>query len=234
MIYPVDWRVYPTLKNVLNERGELDQEFLLSIRNIVPPDLTWIVQEKINGSRLSFYYSANSGDFRFCIAPRNYTVGQDSIAIIDDLIIDQQIKANLARLFDNYNARDYVVIHGSLIGGSYPHESVEKNLFAVPLSEKNFYSADNHFYAFDVEIDGRYLTPEQAVGDFSRLKMLHAPMRLIAHLDDCLAHPNTFETDIPKSFGLPPIEGNHCSGIVLRPAENYFDEQDQKIILKKQ
>ena len=67
---------------------------------------------------------------------------------------------------------------------------------------------------------------------FSDAGLLYAWNRFIAPLNDCLAYPHVFPTAIPGELGLPPIDGNLCEGIVLKPLIPIYLPDGSRVAVK--
>ncbi len=231
-----NWRLYSPLKNVFNKSCDYDDDLIDSIRAL--GEDSWVVQEKAEGAQLSFFY--NNDTYRFCVRPPSYSVSANDLYDLVHTLLNDRLKARISTLFDSLGAKEYIAIHGILIGGNYPHEKVVPIPTSInasktlPLSKKIFYGPNNLFYAFDIEVDGRYLNPQQVIGAFYRTNFLHAPIRMIASFDACIKSDVDFITEIPLQLGLPPIDKNFSAGIVIRPTNNLYDENQQRIILKKE
>ena len=51
-------------------------------------------------------------------------------------------------------------------------------------------------------------------------------------LDDCLKHPNQFQSKIAEWLGLPAIEDNVCEGIVIRPVTPCYLRTGSRALIK--
>ena len=231
MMKKSNWRMYPPLINVLNDRCEpkLTHEFRTS------DETMWITQEKVEGARVTYYF--NRSTYKFCISSPSHDIDFGNLYNIIRRKLTPYFKSKFDLLWDSLGAKEYVALHGALIGGKYPHPDVvpapamRKILL---LNKKIFYSPLNYFYAFDLEVDGRYPNPLDAMAIFESLRLAHAPIRLKGTYDECVGSPHEFDSEIPLQLGYPAIENNLAAGIVIKPVNNIYNDNGQRILLKKE
>ena len=68
---------------------------------------------------------------------------------------------------------------------------------------------------------------------FSTAGLLYARNLYVGPLDECLAYPCAFPTTLPAELDLPPIKGNYCEGIVLKPLDPVVLTDGTRISVKK-
>jgi len=51
-------------------------------------------------------------------------------------------------------------------------------------------------------------------------------------LDECLAYPNKFPSQISQWLGYPPIEDNVCEGVVIRPVVPTYIGYGDRVLIK--
>jgi len=128
-----------------------------------------------------------------------------------------------------------VLIYGEYFGGYYPDLPAERG--AKIVQKGVAYSPANHFYAFDVSINGDgYLD-----FDAARALLLAAGFPLVAaplfrgSLDDLLSiDVESFRTTLPAILGHPPSERfQTAEGLVIRPAREVCSGQNRCILKKK-
>lgn len=128
-----------------------------------------------------------------------------------------------------------LLIYGEYFGGYYPGHPAEKG--AKTVQKGVAYSPANHFYAFDVSLDGdSYLDFDDA-----RTLLLAAGFPLVAAplfrgpLVDLLSvDVESFKTLLPGLLGHPPLERFQIAeGIVIRPAREVSRGINDRCILKK-
>jgi len=129
-----------------------------------------------------------------------------------------------------------ITVFGEMFGGKYPHPDV-KNDSKIPVIQKGVsYCPAHEFYAFDLyvtnEETGRFLSVDEANGFFEKGGFFYAKTLFRGTLNDCLKYPNLFQSRISGWLGLPPIEGNICEGIVIRPVEPIYLRNGSRVLLK--
>ena len=67
---------------------------------------------------------------------------------------------------------------------------------------------------------------------FAEAGIFYAETLFEGTLEECLAYPNAFPSNIYKHFKLPEIEDNICEGIVIRPKEPLYIPNGSRIIIK--
>jgi len=128
---------------------------------------------------------------------------------------------------------EQVAIFGEIIGGFYPHEEVKRNSKALKVQKGIFYSPNNEFYAFDIQINrATYLDLDYVNPLFEAHQMLFAKTLFEGSLEECLNYTNLFPSTIPKELGLPEINPNTCEGVVIRPKINCHFNNGVRVILK--
>ena len=208
-------------------------EFLDRIKGHDLWDRTYAVQEKVHGSNLSFYTTDGSN---FKSAKRTEGLREDEKFYNHQLLLEQNIEKFKA-IADDVNQKfpdvSQVTIFGEVIGGSYPHKEVNKNNMALKVQKGVFYSPNNEFYAFDIQINCElYLDLEYVNSLFEKHELFHAKTLFEGSLDDCLNYPNLFPTTIPSLLGYPAIDPNTCEGVIIKPLETCYFNSGSRVILK--
>lgn len=208
-------------------------EFLDRIKGHNFWDRKYAVQEKAHGSNLSFY---TIDGINFKAAKRTEALSIDEKFYNHQLLLDQNIEKfksiflDVTRDFENIAQ---VTIFGEVIGGSYPHKEVEKNNKALKVQKGIFYSPNNEFFAFDIQVNCEmYLDVEYVNNLFEKHDVLHAKTLHEGSLEDCLKYPNMFPTTIPGLLGFPIIDPNNCEGVVIKPMETCYFNNGVRVILK--
>lgn len=108
-----------------------------------------------------------------------------------------------------------------------------KDKTAVRVQKGVFYSPRNHFYAFDIYINGtEFLDVDEANALFEAEGLLHAQTLFRGTLEDCLQYSNQFVSTIPPMLGLPEIAENFCEGVIIKPVKVSRFNNDKRVILK--
>lgn len=208
-------------------------EFLDRIKGHNFWDRTYAVQEKAHGSNLSFY---TIDGVNFKAAKRTEGLNKDEKFYNHQLLLDQNIekfKSIFADISQKFVSISQMTIYGEVIGGSYPHKEVERNNKALKVQKGIFYSPDNVFYAFDIQVNcDVYLNVEYVSSLFEKHGVFHAKTLFTGSLQECLNYSNMFPTTIPGLLGFPPIDPNNCEGVIIKPLETCYFNNGVRVILK--
>lgn len=220
---------YTSIENSFNE------EYIGNIRMQIPADTEFVVQEKVHGANASFICD---GD-RLQIAKRTEIIGDSSCFFNCHSLVcryRQHVVTLTEHLMRTYPEVKQVTVFGELFGGGYPHPDVMPDNSSRLVQKGIWYTPHNEFYAFDIYVsdgqNGRYLPVTEANTLFERFEFFYAKTLFTGTLEQCLAYPNEFRSNIPQWLGLPPIEGNICEGVVIRPTEPLYLRNGRRVIVK--
>ena len=199
--------------------------------------LEWVVSEKIHGANFAFYL--NPDGVRCAKRSGMLGVGEKFFeweSVVD--AYDEQLHSlyRMANIFVK-EAADVegdveVILYGELFGGSYPHPEVEKDPIAMKVQKGIYYAPWNDFYAFDMKINGRFLSYD-IFAEFMEMVGFHYAKALYrGTLKECLAYPNDFPTKLPEKLGLPAIDNNIAEGVVIKPVHTLYFDNGNRVILK--
>jgi len=191
----------------------------------------WVVTEKIHGGQFSIYYDGKeikgstrtsflTEDIDFFNWPKVLADNQDKVKKLYDILKSKNKDISV------------IIVYGELFGGSYPHPEVSKVKGAKRLQKGVHYHPDNMFYAFDIRVDGKYLTVDECNELFEQAGLFYAKPIFRGTFAECLNHSNKFLSKISDWLGLPPIEDNVAEGIVIKPVEPKFLGIGERAILK--
>jgi len=129
-----------------------------------------------------------------------------------------------------------ITIFGEMFGGKYPHSDVKNDSKISVIQKGVFYCPAHEFYAFDLyvtnEETGRFLSVDEVNNFFEQGGFFYAKTLFHGTLNECMKYPNLFQSQISNWLGLPPIEGNICEGIVIRPVEPTYLRNGSRVLLK--
>lgn len=212
-----------------------DKEFMERIKLEEYDSLPYVVQEKVHGANCCFvtdgkevYFAKRTGMIETGEKFYDY---EELLARYKERVI-----LLFVRVKEIYPNAESVLIYGEMFGGKYPHPDV-KNLPQVVCIQKGvFYSPCHEFYGFDICVCGadvnRYLSLDEVNNLFEESGFLYAKTLFKGSLEDCLLYPNAFQSHIAEWLGFPPIEGNICEGVVIRPVEPLFLKNGSRLLLK--
>lgn len=205
---------YSKIENAYQEK------YLEIIRNTVPAQEQWCVQEKIHGSNFSFWIDS---DLNIRCAKRsgfindgeNFFGYQEVLEKYKDALTEHADRV-FSRGSNITNITD-IVIYGELYGNG-----VQSGVF---------YSNKKNFIAFDIGyklagIDRMVFVTLADVG-IPSIETL-----FIGSLDECLAFSPSFNSRISEKEFANDNE-NLCEGVVIRPYYlDYYDSAGNRMILK--
>lgn len=191
----------------------------------------WVVTEKVHGGQFSIYYDGS----QFKGSSRTAFLSDD-IDFFNWQKVLEDNKDKVEKVYDILKGKNKeisaVIIYGELFGGSYPHPDVPKVKTAKRLQKGVHYHPDNLFYAFDIRVDGNYLTVDQCNELFEQAGLFYARTLFRGTMEECLKYPNDFPSKISQWLGLPPIEDNIAEGVVIKPVDPRFLLVGERVILK--
>jgi len=185
-------------------------QVLENIRKNVPEDMTWIIQEKIQGIGVSISYSLEDS-FHFCVRPEKYKNLSYTFHLADEVAF--KIKEKIKKLYRKSGAKKEILVHGKI----------------VPSEDEL-----DDFYAFGLLVDGEFLDVQEYVGLFKKCDLLFAHMLLIGPLEDCLEFSLDIDSQLTNWQEAPPDQKNPIHGIIIQPDKPIYDEDGEKIVLKRQ
>eukprot|EP00727_Mastigamoeba_balamuthi_P002606 m51a1_g12342 hypothetical protein (553) ;mRNA; r:512680-514852 len=195
----------------------------------------WVATEKCHGANFSLLCTSTHAGVAVTAAKRKAVLRSSDHFFDFEAVLTRYTDA-AKRAFELVRSRlgqqvDRVQIYGELIGGAYPHHEVPAAPGAVAVQREVFYCPQNEFYAFDIRAGNGFLDFDVALEVLGEAGFFCAQPLAMGTLRDCLSHPCMFPTTIPAVFGLPPIEGNTCEGLVIkrvhrsRPIFKYKNER---------
>ena len=115
-----------------------------------------------------------------------------------------------------------VAFFGELCGGHYPHEKVQSaGDKAVQVGV--WYAPRIEFLIFDMALihataaESVFIPYARAVELAEAHDLPHVPLLCIGARGICADYDPRFQSKVPESLGLPPIEGNMAEGFVAKP-----------------
>ncbi len=202
------------------------------VQDRIPAESKWCVKEKVHGA-----------NFQLTTVDGQTVQGgkRSSLLTVEELEtfykagkIMERYKDKICALFLHIRSQQ-VIVYGELYGGSYPnHKSPTK-----PVQKEVLYCPHVDFIAFDIKVDGEYLSEEQSELFFRKFDIPFISIDFIGSFDECLQFSkstNENATEIPtKKFNLVQVENNIREGNVIKPYTNvlYFHNGSRAIFKNK-
>jgi len=225
-----------SFKKYSSIENSYDREYLDRVRMQMPPDLRYVVQEKVHGANTSFISDGNVIEF----AKRTSLIenGEQFYEYIE--LMERyaaRVKALTSDIMSSFPGTVQVTVFGEMFGGAYPHKGVKRNCSISMIQKGVYYSPEHDFYAFDIYLtasdgSGRYLSVEEADRMFEKHGFFFARTLFEGTLDECLNYPNAFLSNIPQWLGYPALEDNICEGIVIRPVVPMYLRNGSRVMIK--
>ena len=146
----IEFKKYSSIEN------SFSREYMEYVVAETPPDLEYVVQEKVHGANTSFL--CDGEEVRFA---KRTAILEENEQFYDYPELLERYKERVPKLFANIKAKYPDVMHvsvfGEMFGGRYPHNEV-KAKHKVGLIQKGvFYTPEHEFYAFrNSEEDGAF------------------------------------------------------------------------------
>ncbi|GHV43129.1 hypothetical protein FACS1894180_1320 [Bacteroidia bacterium] len=219
-----------------------DKDFVEKIKEQIPANQEFIVQEKVHGSNVSFITDGAKMEF----AKRTGVV-EEGEKFYDYEELFERYRPKILNLYKSVKAKyadlQTLIVFGEMFGGNYPHKDVKNNHKISIIQKGVAYCPTHEFYGFDLychcgldpqspEQKHYFLPVEDTNLFFANGGFIYAKTLFSGALEECLNHPNAFPSTIYKEFNLPEIEDNICEGIVIRPAEPLYLRNGSRVLLK--
>ena len=225
----IEFKKYSSIEN------HFYKDYLDQVREQVPADMQWVVQEKVHGTNTSFLCDGN--DVKF--AKRTSILGDDEKFYDYQEILEEyrdKVLSLYGRVCSQHKDVASISVFGELFGGAYPHPDVQRIGRLTLIQKGVFYTPSHEFYGFDIYAftndGGYYLSVDEANALFEAEGFFYARSLFTGSLDECLKHPNQFQSKIAEWLGLPAIDDNICEGIVIRPVTPYYLRTGSRALIK--
>lgn len=223
------FKKYPSIENSYKEK------FIDAIVSQYPKEAgepIWYVMEKVHGANYAFYldYYPTNKQANIKVAKRSSFIAEKENFFGHEKVYDR-LAFNMYQL-SKHLGKD-AIVYGELFGGVYAGESkgtiVQKGVQ---------YHKYNDFMAFDIakyimSVDKvEFYTVEETITMCEDYMIPHVPVLFKGTLQECLEYENTFLTKVPELYGLPPIEGNFCGGVVIKPNQTLYLSNGDRVVIK--
>lgn len=225
----LQFKKYSSIDNVIT------REFMDRVVAEMPPNLEWVVQEKVHGANVSFLCDGTDVKMAKRTSPLEE---EDKFYDFQQLL--ETYKPKVLKLYEvlaeRYPDVKSVSVFGELFGGRYPHPDVQAVRNAILIQKGVFYAPGHDFYGFDIYLHeaegGRYLPVDEVNALFEELGFFYAKTLMRGSLREALEYPNAFQSHIAKWLGLPPVDDNICEGVVIRPAVPMYLRNGSRVLIK--
>lgn len=230
-----------SLNNQFQKYGSIEnlstKKYLNDVLSCFPDigKIMCVVLEKAHGAHFSFQVNKSG----ITCARRNEIIA-DNENFFDHVKLLDSYRNKLNQLYDmivvQFNDAVTIQIDGELIGGDYPHETVEQ--FNISRVQKGVYYCPNYeFYAYDIKYcdaigKWKYINYDVCMNIFKTLGFWYAKPLTSGMFNDIVNYDPTFQTTIPDMFGLPRIDNNIAEGVVIKPIEPMYLPNGSRVIFK--
>lgn len=176
----------------------------------------WTVTEKIHGANMGLYCDGDT------VRPASRNNLVDGTFFKCEPVINKYF-TDVISIYNLLNtSKDaYIIIYGEYFGGIYDGKSLDQ---AKKVQKGIDYTPDNDFRAFNVLIvdNGDFTWIDTATlsslleSNFMELKT--TPILTTGSLSHCLNFKNEYNSEIPASYDLEPLDKNICEGNVIMPS----------------
>lgn len=201
-----------------------DKKFLSKIMfaGLTDPKVLWVAREKIHGSNFSFIATQNDIEVgkRSGIIPEgeNFYNHADIVARYR-----KDVSQAFLRLIQmgRATADSVVQIYGELAGVTSTGKLIQHGIDYGP----------SDFYAFDISVDGKYLSDTDCELTLAKTDIYMAPLVKIGTFDELIATRNDFDSIVQRwkndfsaaawynNEHLQYTNTNTCEGFVMKPIE---------------
>lgn len=223
------FKKYSSIENSFN------REFMEYVVAEMPPDLKYVVQEKVHGANTSFLCDGCNVQF----AKRTSVLGEDEKFYDYPELLEtykEKVLKLYAKIKDKYPDVASISVFGEMFGGLYPHNEVKRMGKLTVIQKGVFYTPVHEFYAFDIfvfsENGDRFLPVVEANELFESEGFFYAKTLFEGTLAECLKYPNKFQSNIAQWLGYPTIDDNICEGIVIRPVVPMYLRKGSRVLIK--
>ena len=231
------FKKYSSMENAYREK-EVEK---IITNDFATNDIEYVVTEKIHGCNFSFLSDGN--DVK--VAKRTSILNEDELSKFYDADImlekyGDKIKELAKYITDIYEASE-IQVFGEHFGGIYNNET-EKGY--IKIQKEVQYIPFTDFMVFDILVkrpDGypEKFSKKEIFMHWDKVKTLcnKFGLKVVPELfrgtfEECLNYSNEFITKIPEIYGLEPIEGNICEGIVIKPLQELRFNNGERVIIK--
>ena len=193
----------------------------------------YVVTEKIHGTNLSFLSDGN--DVK--VAKRTSILNDDELSKFYDADImlekyGENVKELAKYVIDMYDVSE-IQVFGEHFGGVYNGETekgytrIQKEVHYIPFTD---------FMVFDILVKYKdnevFMHWDKVRALCNKFGLKVVPELFRGTFEQCLEYSNEFITKIPEMYGLEPIEGNICEGVVIKPLQDLRFASGERVILK--
>ena len=225
----IRFKKYSSIENNYNK------SFIERLRDVVPPEMQFVVQEKVHGANICFLCDGKD----VVVGKRNGMI-EDGENFYNYHALLERYRPRIFQLMEHilhiYNDVQEVIVYGEMFGGNYPHPMVRAVRESQSIQKGVYYAPYHEFYAFDIYVispsEERYLSVPICNHIFEKTGFFFARTLFQGTLEECLAHPNLFQSHIADWLELPAINDNICEGIVIRSIIPLHTALGERVILK--
>lgn len=199
-------------------------------------NIPYVVTEKVHGANFGIHWEKATDQITFSRRSGFLEEGETFYAHvkIEVKLIESMRKLldNLERVGEQYVNAETATVYGEIFGGTLNGKTAQGS---KRVQKEVQYSPETEFAAFDLIVDGNYVTPWDATPILDWVAGFYvAPIiGMFETLEEALAVPNDAQSRIPFELGYTVEGDNIIEGTVIRPLkEDIYLPNGKHFILK--
>lgn len=220
----ITFRTYPSISNLSSK----------TFVECVPKEETWHVSEKVHGANFQFCVQAD-GSEHLLVAPgtRNkFVTTADLVQFHQCGKVVDELTPKIVDPYQKFEECKTMIVYGELFGGSYPGFKCSQK----PVQKEILYCPKVSFIAFDINVDGRFLSKTECNKMCKMVNLLCVPILFSGTYEEAINYSKEHYADLSticELFELTPVLPNIREGHVIQPDNVYFDRMSRVIIKHK-
>jgi Rnl2 family RNA ligase len=233
------FREYPSIE--LHTRGNF-VELLKS--KYADPSILWVASEKIHGSNFSVFCDGKIVKYgrRNDFITKEIPIKEEKVDtyflenFYDARNLVGKFHNKLGELFEDLKQRYKEIVsftlYGEYFGGNWINKDLAKQ---KPVQTGITYTPRHEYFVFDCNVKtstGDEWVPALDLEKFIGKYITTVPIYCKGSFEEVFAVNTKIDSTVPEILGFEKVEKNLIEGMVLRPNETFFID-DQRVMLKK-